>query len=361
MSSDRRGNGMERDRFLEEIGERVDRLISLDVPSRNVIGLLYAAARGHSDSPLCLAAAKLLEERVRTGDVVFIATGWPDRPHVTPAIAETDGPIGAAVLARALHVGLGAVPIVVIEDQLVAGMSAVVQAGGLRVLTPDQAVAAAASSAPIHAGAVTGFPTAVEAAQQEAARLVSRHKPSAVVVIEKGGINERGTIHTSRGSDTSTDMAKVDYLVLEAARHGIATIGVGDGGNEVGMGTIHEELRRSALPYAQQCRCGCGGGIVPVTSTDVLVTACISNWGAYGVAACLAALLGRREVLHDARMEEDLLRAAAGASFIDGVTGYVMPPGADGLPFYVHQAFVTLLGQVVSEGLRFLEKGSLLK
>ena len=352
---------MERDQFLIEVGERIDQLISLDVPSRNVINLLYGLARDKQGSPLCLAAARLLLDAVGAGRVVFIATGWPDRPHITPLVAETDGPIGAAVLARALHRGLGAVPIILIEDQLVAGMSAITQAAGLRALTPEEAITAADSTAPLHAAAVIGFPTDAEAAKDRARWLVERYRPAAVVCIEKGGINEQGRIHTSRGADTSAAMAKADYLVIEAHAKGIATIGVGDGGNEIGMGKIHAELKRSALPYAEQCRCGCGGGIVPVTPTDVLVAATISNWGAYGIAACLAALLGRREVFHDAEVEGELLRAAASSSFIDGVTGYVYPPSADGLAYGIHQAYVTLMAQIVVEGLRFLESGSLLR
>ena len=174
-------------------------------------------------------------------------------------------------------------------------------------------------------------------------------------------MNEKGNIHTSRGDDTTVDIAKVDYLVLEARKRNIATIGIGDGGNELGMGVIQEEIKRSSIPYAAKCRCGCGGGITPATLTDVLVTAAISNWGAYGIVACLAVLLQRPEVLHSAKVEEVILQAAASASFIDGATGYVMPPSADSLDSSVHQAFVTLLAEIVQQSLQYFEKGTRLK
>lgn len=340
---------MKHQEYLRAIGERIDQLVSLDVPSRNVVGTLYALARQKKGEPLCLAAALLLAQRVKAGDAVFLATGWPDRPHITPEIAETDGPPGAAALARALHRGLGAIPFVFIEDNLVGGMARVMQAAGFRVLAPEEALACSTSHAPIHGAAVLGFPTDVDQAKARARELIDKFAPSAVVTIEKGGMNTKGRIHTSRGAETTGPMAKVDYLVLEAKGRGIATIGIGDGGNEIGMGVIEEEIKQH-IPYGAQCKCGCGGGIAPSTVTDVLVAAAVSNWGAYGVAACLAAILQRPEVFHGPEIEARLLEEAARASFIDGITGYV-EPSADGLQMPVHQAYVTLLAEIIKQAL----------
>ncbi len=86
------------------------------------------------------------------------------------------------------------------------------------------------------------------------------------------------------------------------------------------------------------------------------MTAAVSNWGAYSVAACLVALLGIPDIFHDATVEETMLQEAANASFIVSETGYVMPPGVDGLASPVHQALVTLLAQIVVQGLRFMKK-----
>jgi hypothetical protein len=187
---------------------------------------------------------------------------------------------------------------------------------------------------------------------------MQEYKPSGVVVIEKAGMNEKGVSHGARG-DSNEAMAKVDYLVLEAIKEKVVTIGIGDGGNELGMGAIQEELKKTSIPFMAKCRCGCGGGIAPATHTDVLVTAAVSNWGAYGIAACLAVLINRPDVFHDGPVEETMLQAAARSSFIDGVTGYVFPPAVDGLPFTVHQAFVTLLREIAVQGLGFLEKGAI--
>lgn len=335
--------------FLVRAAERIDRLVSLDVPARGVIHQLYAWASGRAKEPLCLRAARLLVERVGEGDVVLIATGWPDRPHITPLIAETDGPPGAAVLARALLVGLKAVPVVLIEPSLVPGMTRVLEATGLRGLTPEEAKAAMLSSAPIRAGAVIGFPVDREEAKARALELLDSHNPKAAIAVEKGGMNEEGYVHTSRGDETTEHMAKVDYLFQEAGRRSIATIGIGDGGNEIGMGVIAEEIR-AHIPFGMAGKDPAKGGLAPHTKTDVLVAAAISNWGAYGVAACLALLLGRPEIFHDAEMEARLHRVGADASFIDGITGLV-DPGADGLGSNVHEAFVTVMGETLRQSL----------
>ena len=70
--------------------------------------------------------------------------------------------------------------------------------------------------------------------------------------------------------------------------------------------------------------------MVPHQATDVVVAATVSNWGAYGIAAALAVLLQRPDVLHTPQMEEDILRACAREGLIDGVSGQVAP-SADGL------------------------------
>lgn len=337
------------DETVDRIGERIDQLIALDVAARGVIAQLYPWARARAPGPLCLSAARLLRERVGEGDYVFIATGWPDRPHITPAIAETDGPPGAAALARAVQIGLKAVPVILIEPSLVPAMEKVLEATGLRALSPEEARQAVASTAPIHGGAVLPFPVDREAAKRHARDLLDRYAPKAAVAIEKGGMNDRGFVHTSRGDETTEHMAKVDYLFQEAAVRTIATIGIGDGGNEIGMGLIEAEIR-DHLPFGAAGKDPEKGGMAPSTRTDLLVAASISNWGSYGVAACLALLLGRVEVFHDRRVEARLHRVGADVSFIDGITGFV-DPGADGLATDIHEAFATLMRETLLQGL----------
>ena len=68
------------------------------------------------------------------------------------------------------------------------------------------------------------------------------------------------------------------------------TVRMGDGGNEIGYALTNEEANEIfKQAYGVTCQCGCGGATA--TATDVLVSAAISNWGAYAVSARLAYML----------------------------------------------------------------------
>ena len=58
----------------------------------------------------------------------------------------------------------------------------------------------------------------------------------------------------------------------------IATIGIGDGGNEIGMGKV----RQRVIDYIEN-----GPIIASNVSTDQLITAGVSNWGGSALAAAL--------------------------------------------------------------------------
>ena len=328
--------------------EAIDRLVTIDLPRRGVIDTIAPLARAHFGRPLAGLAAEVLIERTRPGQVVLIATGWLDRPHVSTRVAESDGPPGAAVLARALHVGLGLVPFLLVESELVEAMEAVVHAVGLRCLSADEAIAARGSSSALRAATVIALPKDRAEAEQVAADLLDRYPVGAFVAIEKGGANREGRIHTSRGDDTTDTTAKADAVLEACSRRGIPSVGVGDGGNEIGMGTIRDTLA-PVLRRGEDCGCPCGGGVVPVHATDVLVPATVSNWGAYAIVTALAVLMDRRDLLHDADAETAVLEACSRSGLIDGASGFTTA-SADGLDANLHRRIVTLLGSVAGVG-----------
>ncbi|MBW2031049.1 MAG: DUF4392 domain-containing protein [Deltaproteobacteria bacterium] len=340
---------MGREDILREISDNIDRLITLDLPFRTVSNKLYADTRALYGDPITLLVARSLSESIQKGGVALIATGWPDRPHVSPDIAETDGPPGAALLGMALHKAKKAVALFLTEERLVAPMEKVCASAGFKVVPLDKLMDASESRAPLHAASVLGFPADVSEAAEAAEDLLNTYPVRAVISIEKGGMNEKGIIHTSRGDDTTGPMAKIDILVRKAREREILTIGIGDGGNEIGMGVIAEDLRQW-LPFGKKCKCPCGGGIVPVTETDFLVPTAVSNWGAYGISTMLAILEENREIFHSAEVERQILRTCADAGFIDGGSGYVNG-GVDSLPIHVHMSLVDLLGAFAEKGI----------
>jgi hypothetical protein len=102
------------------------------------------------------------------------------------------------------------------------------------------------------------------------------------------------------------------------------TVGIGDGGNEVGMGSIEDAVRQY-VPYGDKCQCPCGAGIAAESKVDLLIAAAVSNWGAYALAACLSVLSQRLQAIHDYKTELRALEAMVNAGAVDGGTGFCEP------------------------------------
>lgn len=92
----------------------------------------------------------------------------------------------------------------------------------------------------------------------------------------------------------------------------IPTIGIGNGGNEIGMGAIAEAVHKY-VPH--------GEVLCAKLATDVLVPAGVSNWGCYAIQAALAILTEKPEIAHTSALEKHLIEAAASAGLVDGNTG----------------------------------------
>ena len=333
---------------LREMAELLDQLMNLDISGRKVIGPLHAAARSLLDKPMSLSAVELLQQNVTAGKPVMIATGWVDQPLVAPDCGETDGPPGAVLLARALRVSLKALPIILVDECLVEGLKKVARAAGFQCVPPEH-LHHSVDLNKLLTVSILPFPVDAAEARKEAVRLIETYRPAACLAIERGSMNEAGIIHNMAGKDTGTKMAKLDYLFREAKDKAIPTIGIGDGGNEIGMGNIAAAIRDS-IPYGGKCQCPCGLGLAPTTPVDVLVTATISNWAAYAIAALLGAAT-QTDVIPTAEGEGEVLRAAAGAGFHDPILGLVTP-SVDGCRSEVQLAMVSLLRETVLQRLK---------
>jgi hypothetical protein len=319
---------------IERIGEAVDHLVTAPMSNWTILkGIplrkLYDASRKHTaDVPLTLAAARLLANNVTPGDTVLMISGFIMRDYGLP---ETDGPIGAAVLAKSLAVALGAIPVGVSEDSVVPCMQACFATAGLIPATFDTLRSGR------HRCAFSGFPVDSDAAPQAAADLLDRLQPKAVIAIERPGAGSDGEYHGGGGFDISSFTAKTDILFAEARRRGIPTIGVGDLGNELGMGIV-ADIVRAEVPL--------GETIAATQLADVAVIANISNWGAYGIAACLAAMVGNDAAFHDGVEELRLIEACVNAGAIDPVGG-MLRLYVDGTDGKTNASMVDLLRSLV--------------
>jgi hypothetical protein len=321
------------DRQLTIMGRSVDRATTVEmrlgVYSRGVAADLYGAAlEAQGGAPLSLLAASRLHGAVGKGDTVLIATGAGHVVHM-PA-GETDGPLGAVALGRILERGLGAVPVFVTAAEYAAPLEAAAEAAGLETVSI------------LHV-------SSDERAVAECAGFLDRHRPAAVVSVETLSPNAAGVSHTASGMATSEVRPRIEELFYEAARRGVPTVGVGDNGNEIGFGLV-EPAVRALKPFGDVCRCDCGAGIASAVATDVLVAANISNWGAYGIEAMLAALLGDPGLIHDGEIERRMLERSVEAGAIDGSTGKKLE-AVDGSDLAVQQALLTFLRAIVANGL----------
>jgi hypothetical protein len=267
----------------------LDHLLALDPGGRGLTRYLAPGA--------ALAAARALCGARR----VLLVTGF----CVPPGVPETDGPPGTAVLGRALR-ALGAEVRYLTErsvrDPLAAALKAI------------------------------GEPAEVEVWEEVGPARTGRARPTHLVAIERPGRARTGDYLSARGESIAAWNAPLDALFLEAS--GAVTVGVGDGGNEIGMGNLRLRLARHDPALAR---------IASVVRVHHLVVAGTSNWGAYGVVAALSRLTGR-PLLHGAEDERRLIQACVDAGAVDGITRRPEPT-VDGLPLEVHAGFVALLGR----------------
>src|SRR5262249_34452758 len=90
------------------MADYIDRLVPVEMGTRGMRSgktapLSDAARAGGGGGPLAFRAARGLIDSVRRHDRVLIVTGAGSGPLIPNG--ENDGPVGAAVLARALHLG----------------------------------------------------------------------------------------------------------------------------------------------------------------------------------------------------------------------------------------------------------------
>jgi hypothetical protein len=115
-------------------------------------------------------------------------------------------------------------------------------------------------------------------------------------------------------------------------------IGIGDGGNEVGMGGIREGLLRVVPDLAP--------GLCVVPAEECL--ACdVSNWGAYALVRMMESAACREDLLPSPEEEGRMLAAMARVGAVDGTT---KRPGlsVDGFPAEVLEG--VLLGLRAARG-----------
>jgi len=239
-------------------------------------------ASSDAESHLFSAAANLLD-----AERVILVTGFCIRAAM---IGETDGPSGTLAVAHALR-QLGK-EVVLVSDKFSDGLLE----AGARVLGAPYPI------------------TVLSPVQEESDRaideLLASFAPTQVVAIERPGSAIDGHRYSMRGEILDELVPSTDRLLAPPGTRNYATIAVGDGGNELGMGHLRDSLMD---------RINLGELIFCDTEADHVIPAGISNWGAYALAASLAVLSGTPILI---RPEDELavLEAQVAVGAVDGCT-----------------------------------------
>ena len=216
----------------------------------------------------CLRAATLLRDIKGT---VLIGTGFP-----VVDTFETDGPVGALILYKALEI-LGAHPVLVCGTPMASAFQHDYRTCVISIGKKDVGLS-------------------------PAKRALAHYSPSAIISIERPGLAENGCYHNMRGEDISARAACFDFFMDEAT---CPTLAIGDGGNEIGMGNVKDFLATlDIIPAVTQC--------------DELIIADVSNWGVYGILAFLS-LWSKHDLLAET-CPEQILRYISNLGSVDGVT-----------------------------------------
>lgn len=220
----------------------------------------------------CFRAAKMMHQAAKDQATVLIGTGFP-----VVDTFETDGPVGAISLYRALEQA-GAKPILCCGDPLASA------------LVDDFRVQKLAIG------------STAEEDTEEAKHVLNQHQPGLLISIERPGLAEDGHYYNMRGEVISWRSACFDQIMNQCQS---PTIAIGDGGNEIGMGNIKEALQAlSIVPAATTC--------------DELVVADVSNWGGHALAALLGKLCQQDPLASFNNTE--VLQYLSERGSVDGVT-----------------------------------------
>ncbi|XP_032820967.2 D-glutamate cyclase, mitochondrial isoform X2 [Petromyzon marinus] len=302
----------------------LERHVQLDPGSRGIKHL-------HVPGELLRAALSLSHSRS-----VLLITGFPT--HVTQQPPEeTDGPPGALAMAAALR-ALGK-RVALATDARAAGLMRDIVTDALREGVLDEEV-------PV---------VTMEGRGQDAARaFLLEDGPEGptprydhLVAIERAGAAADGCYYNARKINIGHLVDPLDELFwLARDTRGVSTTGIGDGGNELGMGRVSEAVRAHVKN---------GDVIACAVPADFTITTGVSNWGGYAVACALYLLrtcavherylrhavgapasLEQRQAwsraLPSVQKEEALLAILARHGVRSGVTG-TLGMEVDGLPF----------------------------
>lgn len=256
---------------MNSLYTRLDALLRSDAGARGFSA--YAGAADMDALVKAFAAAKC----------ALIITGFPVEADDGHICCETDGPIGAAHIARAFC-DAGKRAYIATDELCYPQLAAAV-----RLRAPNAELIKLNGDMEELMG--LGIDT--------------------VISIERPGKALDGHCHTAKGRIIDGWLgADTDEEFESLHKHGAKTIAIGDGGNELGTGKLFNVTRR-VVDH--------GEDIAAAQTADITLASGVSNWWGWGIAA-IASVYLNRNVLPDEHEERAVLRAILDAGAVDGIT-----------------------------------------
>ena len=316
-----------------ELISQIESLIRRD-PARR--GLISSEAEF---GPLCpghlRGAATHLAGHARG---VGIVTGFYI-PKGEPPAAETDGPPGAFFLAKSLHEA--GIPTVVITDTPCE--SACLAAADAMEFPREQVLACPLGESAwcdefwmtSHGQSLTHLIALERVGPSHTVDSLRRQKRCGEIpetdFLNRVPESSWNHCHNMRGEIIDAHTAPLHRLFehAQANSNRMKTIGIGDGGNELGMGSIPWEELTRRLTNPDSARIPCR------IATDWNIIAGTSNWGGQALATAVLLLRGEIDLLRDFTFEQQetvLQHIVQHGPAVDGVTRK-QEATVDGLPF----------------------------
>lgn len=217
----------------------------------------------------CSKAAESLFQLSRGN--VLICTGFYCHGN-----GETDGPLGAYFLCKALE-KLGFSPYIVSDKYTLPFFDFNSQ--------------------------IQGF---LYTAESNPKGILSHYNPVSIISIERCGRSADGNYYNMAKKNISDVTPKMDSLFIEAPSNCL-TIGIGDGGNEIGMGNLYNIVEKLNITPS-------------IIKTNHLIVATVSNWGTYGLLGELSKL-SNINLLPEFSEVEYVLKAICSLGATDGIKG----------------------------------------
>ncbi len=288
-------------------------------------------------------------QSLATGTGVVIFTGF-FIPTATPPAPETDGPLGALLIARTL-LSLGRKVAITCEKSCLLAFEVSLQYLGLvdkiaLIQSPIETSADYAqrflSQLKEKIGDISHFIAIEKCGPAHLSASIPEQNISAF--LDATEESSRGKILTMSGKDITPYTAPI-HLLFDSNfcnANNITSIGIGDGGNEIGMGNIPWKVIASNIHNGAKIACA--------TTVDYLIVAGVSNWGGYALASGLLLIADRPSLSSlDSETELEILELMVKqGGLVDGRLGQRIA-SVDGIDWPIHVSVIDYLAKTLKE------------